>query len=32
MKYKVGDRVKIRQWEALERQYKLDDDGDSSHY
>jgi len=28
MKYKAGDKVRIRQWEALKRQYKLDEDGD----
>jgi len=28
MKYKVGDRVRVRQWEAMARQYKVRNDGD----
>ena len=28
MKYKIGDRVRVRQWKAMEREYGLDDFGD----
>ena len=28
MKYREGDRVKVRQWKALERQYRIRRDGD----
>jgi len=28
MKYKVGDRVRVRQWETMARQYKVRNDGD----
>ncbi len=32
MKYKVGDRAKIRQWEAMKRQFGLDNNGDIKNH
>lgn len=32
MKYKVGDKVRVRQWEAMKREFGLDSDGNIKLY
>ena len=31
MKFKVGDKVRVRQWKAMEREYGLNEDGNINH-
>lgn len=31
MKYKVGDKVRVKKWEDLELEYKVNEDGDICH-